>query len=104
MALDSLRLISDIHPPTIGHHFLALDPASKTCDLEYPVLNIDLGDRAHFDTEPIQVTVNMPPIGSPLRSRWHSMIHNVFHFWLALHLTAYSRNPCHPTLDAIFIY
>jgi hypothetical protein len=45
---------------------LALDPASKTCDLGCPVLTIDLGDRAHFDNEPIQVTVNLPPIGSPL--------------------------------------
>jgi hypothetical protein len=53
-------------PPPIGQQLLALDPASKTCDLECPVLTIGLGDRAHFDTEPMQVTVNLPPIGSPL--------------------------------------
>jgi hypothetical protein len=31
-----------------------------------PVLTVDLGDRAHFDTEPFQVTVQLPPVGSSL--------------------------------------
>jgi hypothetical protein len=53
--------------PYIGHQFLTLDPASQSCDIECPELVIDLGERPHFDTEPILVTVQHPPIGTPLK-------------------------------------
>jgi hypothetical protein len=62
LEFDPLRL----DPPT-GQRILALDPASSTCDIECPVLTIDLGYRAHFATEPCQVTVQLPPVGSPLK-------------------------------------
>jgi hypothetical protein len=56
-----------LHPsPSIGQQSLYVDPASNTCDFKCPMLTIDLGDRAHFDTEPMQVAVDLPPIGSPL--------------------------------------
>jgi hypothetical protein len=58
LEFDPLRL-----DPHIGQRLLALDPESSTCDIECPVLTIDL----HFDTEPFQVIVQLPPIGSPLQ-------------------------------------
>jgi hypothetical protein len=52
--------------PCIGQQLLTLDPPSQSCVLEYPELVIDLGDRPHFDTEPIMVTVQLPPVCTPL--------------------------------------
>jgi hypothetical protein len=56
-----------LHPnPPIGHKLLDLDPASTSSDIECPMLETDLGDRAHSDNEPIHVTVELPPVGSLL--------------------------------------
>jgi hypothetical protein len=55
-----------LHPnPPIGQILLDLDPGSTSRDIECPMLEIDIGDRAHFDTEPIHVTVDPQPVGSP---------------------------------------
>jgi hypothetical protein len=61
LEIDRLR-----HNHPIGQQLLDLDPASTSCDIECPLLEIDIGDRAHFNTEPIQVTVELPPVSSSL--------------------------------------
>jgi hypothetical protein len=48
--------------PTPGQRLLSLDPTSPSCDVTFPELTIDLGDRVHFDTEPISVIVHLPLI------------------------------------------
>jgi hypothetical protein len=53
----------------IGQSLLALDRESSTCDIECPVLTIDLGEQAQFNMEPFQVTVQLPPTRSPLEIR-----------------------------------
>jgi hypothetical protein len=53
--------IDPLHPPPpLDKQLLALDRNS------YPEITIDLGDRAHFNTEPLLVAAQLPPIGMPL--------------------------------------
>jgi hypothetical protein len=61
LEIDTLR-----PGPPIGQRMLSLDPDSKTCEMECTVLTIDIGDLAQFDTEPFQLTVQLPPVGSSL--------------------------------------
>jgi hypothetical protein len=74
-ATDNVKHAHDAHfldidlldpNPSIGERLLALDPASKTCDLTCPGMSIDLGDRPYFDTETFKIVVQLPPIGTPL--------------------------------------
>jgi hypothetical protein len=104
VALDSGGLIYYIQSHSISQQLLALDTASKTCDLKCPLLTIYLGDRAHFDTDSIQVTVNLPPIGWPLEIKMSFDDSYYFPFLFGTTSDGVPRNHCHPTLDAIFIY
>jgi hypothetical protein len=59
--------IDHLHPiPPIVKQLLSLDPDSTTRALTCPEITIDLGDHAHFDMEPLLVTVQLTPIGMPL--------------------------------------
>jgi hypothetical protein len=49
--------------PTPGQRLLTLDYSSTTCDISFPDMSIYLSDRAHFDTELLSVTVQLPHIG-----------------------------------------
>jgi hypothetical protein len=84
--------------PSPGQQLLRLESSYKDGDVTFPDMIIDVGDRAHFESDPFVIQLPLPPVGTPLVI--HLLYYETYHLTYVNHLdqdTACMNLPSNPS-------